>query len=381
MEAKLIRCAALLVCLCAPATLARAQESAHPLTNADVKSMVAKSFSDDLVVGAIEANETQFDVSVGGLTSLKEAHVSDRVINAMLKAESKRRQDARAAKSAASQTATAANDSSNMAPPPSSASNPMAMAEQMISSMSMPGMGGMMGGMMGGGFAFDPKQLPVVTLYVNAAKQSMRASFSQIAHAETKGGDMGGGGANATRALSGLASQALSFAAIGGMGMMAGPAAGLAMGMMGGMGGRHGPPKITHVWALPGHESGIAMKVSAPKFEVLYGNLLGIDPDHYEPVLVKLVQTGDNWRLVGATKTQMGKEESEALEKITEVRVATKLTRVGRGDLMIEPEQPLERGEYGLVLRPMNPGKRSKGSMGGPAETNAFFSVWDFSIP
>lgn len=249
----------------------------------------------------------------------------------------------------------------------------MAMAQQMMSSMG----GGMMGG---GAFAFDARQLPVVTLNLSDGKQPMRATFSQIAH--TEGGDLEGGGGNAARALTGLASQSLSFAAIGGLGMMGGPAAGLAIGVMGGMGGmgRHGPPKVTHVWALPGHQSENALKLAGAKFEVVYGNLLGIDPDSYEPVLLRLVQTKDNWRLVGATKVQMGRESTEALAKIAEVRIATRLTKVGRGDLLLEPQATLEAGEYGLVLRPINPGKRAKGSLGGPAETNAFFSVWDFSL-
>ena len=375
--------------MCLLATAAYGQQTKSALTNDDVKVMASKGFTDELIVGAIEANETQFDVSVGGLMALKEAGVSDKVISAMLKAESKRREAARAGKSEATQAAgntaapgAAPSPAANaMMPPMGAAGNPTNMAQQMLSSM---GMGGMASGMMGGGgFAFDPSQLPVVTLLEGDAKPLMRASFSQIAHTETKGNEMPGTGANAARMLSSLGAQALSFAAIGGGGMMAGPAMGMAMGMMGGMGGLgggHGLPKITHVWALPGRESGIPMKVQTPRFQVVYGNLLGIDPDSYEPQLVKLVQTKDNWRLVGATKMQMGKEDLEALEKVTEVRVPVKISRTGRGDVLIEPQRPLEPGEYGLVLRPLRPGKRSKGSLGGPAETNAFFSVWDFSV-
>ncbi len=378
MPRRLLRIVVLLGCVCLPMAPLFAQTAKRTLTNADVKTMVAKGFSDDLTVGAIEANETQFDVSVDALMALKDGGVSDKVIAAMLKAESKRREEARNAKAADPPPDSASSNAANPAPsgPPSALSgDPMGMAQQMMSSMGIGGMGGMMGP-----FSFDPRQLPVVTLSAGDAKSSMRASFSQVAHTETKGGDMGGGGTGAARTLASLGTQALSFAAIGGAGMMAGPAIGLAMGAMGGMGGRHGLPKVTHVWALAGHESGTAIKLQTPRFEVAYGNLLGIDPDHYEPVLLKLVQTGDNWRLVGATKTQMGRESSEALEKITEVRVAARLTKMGRGDLTIEPAAPLEPGEYGLVLRPLNPGKRSKGSIGGPAETNAFFSVWDFSI-
>ena len=161
---------------------------------------------------------------------------------------------------------------------------------------------------------------------------------------------------------------------------MAGPAAGMAMGMMGGMGRHHGPPKVTSVWALPGAQAAYAVPNSTPWFEMQYGNLLGIDPDAYEPMIVRLVNSKDNWRLVGATKTIMGQMDNEAYEKVTEVRVPVKIQQLGRGQAQFEPSQPLEPGEYGIVLRAIHPGKRSKGSLGGPAEKTVFFSVWDFSI-
>ncbi len=300
----------LMGCLCMPIAILCAQDAKHALTNDDIRTMAGKGFSDEIIVGAIEANEAHFDVSVNGLMSLKDGGVSDKVIAAMLKAESQRREDARNGKSTEMQTPVsekvpAENPASSAMMPPNMSGNPMGMAQQIMSSMGMAGMGGMMGS---GAFAFDPKQLPVVTLDAGEAKQSMRASFSQMAQTETKGNDISGSGANATRALSGLASQALSFAAIGGAGMMAGPAMGMAMGMMEGMGGHHGPPKITHVWALAGHVSENTVNQQMPRFEVTYGNLLGIDPDSYEPVIVKLVQTRDNWRLVGATKRRWARK-------------------------------------------------------------------------
>lgn len=234
-------------------------------------------------------------------------------------------------------------------------------------------MGGMGGGML------DTSHLPPLMLITDVARQQVKPSIAQVAHTETKGDGMPGAGSQATGMLMGLGRQALGFGAIGG-GMFAGPAAGMAMGMMGGMGHHHGPPKVTYVWALPGQQSSTVVASNKPRFEMSFGNLLGIDPDAYEPQLIKLVNSKDNWRLVGATKTAMGQMNNEAYEKVTEARIAVKSERTGRGQVQIEPKQVLEPGEYAVVLRAIHPGKRAEGSLGGGAETSIFFSVWDFSV-
>jgi hypothetical protein len=253
-----------------------------------------------------------------------------------------------------------------------------ALAQQMMASMMggrMPGMGGMPG-------MLDMSQLPPVKLVSGEARQEMKPSVAQIASTTTKGDGMPGAGSAAMGMMMGLGRQALSFGAIGG-GMFAGPGASMAMGAIGGIGGmgrHHGPPKVTYVWALPGPQSANVVASRKPRFEMEYGNLLGIDPDAYEPFIVKLVSSKDNWRLVGATKSQMGQMSTEAYEKVTEVRVKSKYERLGRGQMQVEPTEALEPGEYGLVLRALHPGKRAQGSLGGPAEQTVFFSVWDFAV-
>lgn len=438
--------AAAILALAAGAPRAAAQlEHDHPrLSNDGVKILVGKGFTDDLILEVIAASDTRFDISPEALLGLKEAGVSDQVLSAMLKAESRKRDEARAelalraveaasvdpppaaapaekllSPEASAELAAAAvgapappgpaTPSGTAAPPMAQGMGPYhsaaidqlmgmnalagsagrgAMIQQLLASMNLTGRTGGLAGLAGApgmpsisAGMVDPSQLPTVTL-LSERKQVMTPSMSQIAHTETKGG-LGSTGPGATSMLMSLGSQALQFAAMGGGGMMAGPALGMATSMIGGFGGmgHRGPPKTTHVWALAGRASEHPMTTRSPKFEVLYGDLLGLDPEAYEPTLVKLVQTKDNWRLVGATKVQMGREETEALEKLTEARVPVKSSKNGRGQVSIEPAAPLEPGEYGLVLRSLHPGKRAKGSLGGPAEQNAFFSVWDFSIP
>jgi len=358
------------------------QQPKHLMTNDDVIKMAKGGFTDDVLVAMIEANDTDFDISINGLTALKDAGISSKVMEAMLKAEARKRQGGSAAP--AQQPATAPPPQQNMVPNPATSmggpGGSSAYVQSMIASaMSSSGMGGMPG-------MLDVNQLPPLNLIAGDAKQPVRASVAQVANTETKGDSMPGVGSGARSMLMGLASQALRFSAISG-GMLAGPGGMMAMsamsggmGIMGGGGRRHGPPKVTYVWALPGAQSSFAAPSNRPRFEMLYGDLVGIDPDAYEPFLVRLVNSKDNWRLVGATKSTMGQMSTEAYEKVTEERIAVKAERLGRGHVQIEPKEPLEPGEYAVVLRALHPGKRSAGSLGGGAETTIFFAVWDFSV-
>jgi hypothetical protein len=359
---------------------AAGQEAKHALTNDDITKLVKGGFTDDVVVALIEANDTAFDISIGGMTALKDAGVSSKVMEAMLKAEAKKRQGPGPA-SAPIQPSSPAQSVPPQAMMPNPAMSAMGGGNiQQMMAMAMSMNRGGMGAGMGNGM-LDTSQLPPLTLITGNARQLVKASIAQIASTTTKGDGMPGAGSEATGMLMGLGRQALSFGAIGG-GMFAGPGASMAMGMIGSMGGmgHHGPPKVTYVWALPGQQSRFVVSTLKPRFEMSFGDLLGIDPDAYEPQLVKLVNSKDNWRLVGATKTAMGQMSTEAYEKVTEARIKVEYQLLGRGQMQLEPKQPLEPGEYAIVLRAIHPGKRAAGSLGGGAETSIFFSVWDFSV-
>jgi hypothetical protein len=355
-------------------TLATTAQSKHPLTNDDILKLAKDGFGDDVIVAMIEANDSAFDVSIGGLTALKDAGISSPVMQAMLKAESKKRQAA-SASPAQSQASSPAVLNPSLSPAGMGGSASMQQMMTMAMSMGRGGAG------MGGGM-LDPSQLPPLNLLLGDSRSVIKPSIAQIASTQTKGDDMPGAGSQATSMLMGLGRQALSFGAVGG-GMFAGPAAGMALGMVGSMGAmshHHGPPKVTYVWALPGPQSSFSIANNNPRFEISYGNLLGIDPDAYEPQLIRLVESKDNWRLVGATKTTMGQMGTEAYEKVTEARLAITSQKLARGQMQFAPKQPLQPGEYAIVLRAIHPGKRAEGSLGGGAETSIFFSVWDFSV-
>jgi hypothetical protein len=249
----------------------------------------------------------------------------------------------------------------------------------------------------------DPSQLPKVYLLHGDRKEALNRSITEIAKSEIKGGrsavgmgpmsamaalgmrgGMGGFGGGLSM-MGGLGGAALRFAPVAaGPGVMfAGPAMSLATGLLGGGLTHHSSmPKATYVWALPGAHSSYVLSVAKPRFEIEFGNIVGIDPDAFEPALVKLTQSNDNWRLVGATKETLDKHGNEKQSAIAEERTEIKTTSLGRGHVIIEAAAGLAGGEFGIVLHPTRAQKATNSASAGlTAEQTIFYSVWDFSVP
>jgi TonB family protein len=65
-------------------------QSRKPLTNSDIISMVKQNMSDSVIVNAIQANETAFDISPEQCARLNQAGVSEDIIKAMIAAEARK---------------------------------------------------------------------------------------------------------------------------------------------------------------------------------------------------------------------------------------------------------------------------------------------------
>ena len=113
-------------------------------------------------------------------------------------------------------------------------------------------------------------------------------------------------------------------------------------------------PTITLVYALEGRQSATVISTDRPKFELFFGDLVGANPDDFEPVILKINPTNNNWRLAGAQKiNQKYLESHERTEaKFIEDIIPTHLNNFGRGHVGIEPQDPLPPGEYGVAIRP-----------------------------
>lgn len=436
MPKRLVLCLALVLLLLGALNAQEEKKEKKVLKNADIVLMTQSHFDDDMLIKVIEVSDTDFDVSSDALVDLMKQGVTANVLRAMLVSVRKKRTAAPApnaesssapsntpvasTNSAAAQPATSSIDntdpnfatrSSNttsaenptaapVAAPARAVANPaagmygpgvrgintqqMAAVQAQLASM---GMGGLMSGMGAGGMGmfnmnYSPEQMPHVFMKLepNKVKQEITPSMAQIGESKFKGG-MGAGG----MALRSLATEGLSFAAMGAGpgGMMAMSAFSMASGFMPGM--RPGAPKITYVWGLPGRTSSRELGETSPLFELTYGDIPGVDPDAYEPAVLKLFQTKDNYRLVGATQIKMTAKNMRAGASpengkwLSEERWPAHVEKEERGFYILRVDSPLEPGEYAVVLRPVKGYKGTSSGLGGHAQV--FYSVWDFSVP
>lgn len=402
------------------------------LRNADIVRMAQNQFDDETLLKIIQVSDTDFDISGDALIELKKQGVSPAVIRAMLEAAAQRKLSAdtdsnvsapvpptgsdspvaepppspvvdKPAATDQHATASAGSATANVDPnsaatpvalqpatmaapagmPPGMAVNPqMAMLQSQLAMMGLGGMAGMFGG--GAPANYTPEQLPHVFLMdaqVRHEKHEYPPSMAEIAQTKFKSGAPSPGG----MALRSLATEALSFASMSGgpAGMMAMSAFSAASGFMPGM--RPGTPSMTYVWGLPGRKSARQLTYSDPIFQLSYGDIPGVDPDAFAPVILRLVQTPDNYRLVGATRTKLNARNMmagggpENGKWLAEDRWPTRVYKEERGFYVVRVDKPLEPGEYAVVLRPVKGYKASPSGLGGHAQV--FYSVWDFSVP
>ena len=126
----------------------------------------------------------------------------------------------------------------------------------------------------------------------------------------------------------------------------------------------------------------------APVFEIDYAHIPGVDPDRYQPAIVQLVPTNDNYRLVAAAETDGASTGALPRGPIIEESIATESTRLGRGQYRVAPKMALGPGEYALVLRPISETRRERrrnteaslGELLGGSTSQILYLTWDFSV-
>jgi hypothetical protein len=146
--------------------------------------------------------------------------------------------------------------------------------------------------------------------------------------------------------------------------------------------------KVTYVWALNGGSSPANVGTTAPAFEINYAGLPGVNPDQFEPVIVKLSPTPQsNYRLVGATEAassvaQDQQQDWPIYSSFVEDRVACKVDKAGAGHAQVTPATALAPGEYAIALRPTDKAHKFSGEQVGKnqAEGLLFNYTWPFSV-
>jgi hypothetical protein len=322
--------------------------------NDDIRAMTEAQFSESTILAVIAANATRFDVAPRALVALKGAGVSEKVIEAMLAAETAKKQAA----AAASPVRDSAPQSSEEFAKLSAMIERLAAQQEAAESARRP--------------PDPPKSTdssPRAWIVNAADKTALAPTIAQVAFTDDKGG-------NRLKTLQGLAGKALAFA---------NPAVSGIASTLGGL-FRSDNEERTAVWALAGTAAAREMAADTV-LEIEYGHTPGVDPDAYQPALVQLVRTTDNYRLVAAAKTEGNKTVATGKDPIVEELVATELTRLGRGHYRVRAKSALGPGEYALVLRPIvqkekrrrNP-EASLGELLGGGTSQILYLTWDFNV-
>jgi hypothetical protein len=143
---------------------------------------------------------------------------------------------------------------------------------------------------------------------------------------------------------------------------------------------------VLYVWSLPGKASATILSEAKPAFEVVFDNVVGLDPKEFTPVIVKLEQTANNWRIVGATK---GTEDFlaprnvwETYSQFKEEIVPTQVDQIKPGVAHIQSTSELIPGQYAVVIRPISPKTKFSGAdiVERKNEGVVFVTAWDFQI-
>jgi len=338
MARRVLPAISLLLAIVIPVALV-AQTAQKPLVNDDIVQMVKANLPESTIIGAMQANPINFDVSPSALIALHEAGVSQKIMDAMLAATTK----------AATRKPGIASSLSTKPPAPAYA--------------------------------------PLVVLIQHEARQNLTLERTRLIQTTAK-----------SRSLAALAKdQALNQSLRAGMSealsrtsdSMAGAAAGgVARGMAGVLmsGARSAPKDVTYVWALQGASSETST-IDAPGFEVSLGPARGVRADEYVPALVKLTPTTNSWRLVGATEGKEGAGARMALNwpiysAFVEDRVPLQVKNVESGNWQVSVTAPLPPGEYALVLRPQSKNKQFAGQdvARNQGDGLLFNSAWSFTV-
>jgi hypothetical protein len=148
----------------------------------------------------------------------------------------------------------------------------------------------------------------------------------------------------------------------------------------------HRTPTVTYVWGVVGPASGNVLQTVSPNFKVDFSKAPGVNPDDYEPAIVKLTPAQNTCRIVGATQAKADASASAAADwqvysHYLEERVKTDPQKLGAGKYTVTTSQLLP-GEYGLVLRPVSKDKKFSGGEVARAQGDGlmFDAIWTFQI-
>jgi hypothetical protein len=358
----MLRKSLLLLTCAAVTTIVSGQTSSPALTNTDVVAMFKGGLGESTIISAVRSQDTNFDISANGLLELKKAGIPPQVMDEIISAAGKHKAAVEAAAAAKAQAEADAKAKAGTVP-------------AVTTSPLLPG-------------------TPSVSMIEAGQKQPLSIGHTQIVQTKTKPSSLAAltGDGTLAQAMGGLSQSVASAGIMKGSSkiastaMMANPMLGGAI-MAGGLFASHHKPTVTDVWAVAGPKSETTIHNAQPAFEVHYDNIPGINADEYEPVLLKLESTPNNFRLVGATEAKQDALQSSTADwgiysSFVEERIPAQATKAAPGSYQLQAGSALQPGEYAVALRPINKEKKFSGiSMAQNTGDGLFFnSVWSFEV-
>ena len=320
-----------------------AQQTVKPLTNDDVLAMVNKKMPESVVVSAIKSSPANYDTSTSELIRLNAAGVTEGELNAML--------------------AVAHKSTSDAHPTKGSTDAPEAVSE-------------------------SKSRMPEAIVNQGTTSQELKLEKTQLAQTRNKPSSMKGLAADSTvtRAMQAGISTASWDAAMHTNSIVGGTAVAEAGSVFSGV-LAHRPPTVTFVWAVPSSASGNVLQSVRPVFSLDFSRTPGINPDDYEPAIVKLTPAQNTCRIVGATQGKADVSGSPAADwevysHYLEDQVASNPQKLGPGKYKVTAASELLPGEYGLVIRPVSKTKKFSGGDVARAQGDGlmFDAIWTFQI-
>jgi hypothetical protein len=370
------------------------QQTQNPVTNQDVINMVRSGVPESAILSTIQAGPGNFDTSPGALIALHNAGVDKRVIDAVIAAGANRQPQA---STPLGLTSGMTAQAPTVAEPASG--SPMAQGPTILGSQPGSGMrGGTVSGVaIGAGApggvprASSLPAEPLVQLLAGADSTSSSHAGAPMAVertqlAETKNKPSSLSNVVLTQALQGgvntAAAEAMTHSSSMATGSMLSQAGSIFSNLL-----TQRKPSVTYVWAVADPVSANSLSLSTPRFGVDFSRVPGINPDDFEPVIVKLTPLQNAWRLVGATQGQEDARSNSVADwqiysNFLEDRVGVTSRRLARGNYEISPTARLLAGEYGVVLRPTSKSKRFSGGdvARNQGDGMMFNCVWSFQV-
>jgi hypothetical protein len=145
--------------------------------------------------------------------------------------------------------------------------------------------------------------------------------------------------------------------------------------------------EVTWVWVVSAPASAMTVAAKRPSFYVTYGDVPGLNPDEWAPVLVRLAPVGSGWRFVSALVGPPGAasrtDADWAVKRgLVHLEMRGSIAGVMRGTVRLTLAAPLDPGDYAVVIRPVFVQRSYSGAelLGGDGAGVAFRSAWAFAV-